>query len=195
MPAAIRFDPDRIAYFETEGWRAYYDKNYPRGLFLMVQLVREQLNVGWREAIAGAIDIVRAYAAFQPVDGNLFKTRKFLKKFYARAAAPMNLDYDSGLAAQRELEYWIVHRITSLDPNREPLTKSLAELHAVIFGSTVDAMRTSAVHRSNAATAVDRITNRISTDVRADWEEVLRELQLCYRDVLRVSAGGSKLAA
>jgi hypothetical protein len=91
--------------------------------------------------------------------------------------------------AQRELEYWIVHRAIVGHENREPLTRSLAELHAALFGRTVAEMRESAEHRTKAADAVDRITNKRSTDIAADWAEVHAELRACYRSVATVVEG------
>ncbi len=183
---AERFNPDTIAYCEAEGWRAYYDKNYPRGYQLMCRLVRNQFGLSWPQTLAAALEIVRAYAAFQPKNGDLVKTRHFLEAFYRRARPHAPTPYDPKLVAQRELEYWIVHRVTVLDPNREPLIRSLQALHSALFCRPEPEMRSSAEHRALAADAVDRITNRVTADADADWAIVHQELQLAYRDVTQV---------
>ena len=41
MPQTPVLDPDRVAYFERAGWQAYYDRNWPRVFWLMVQLNQE----------------------------------------------------------------------------------------------------------------------------------------------------------
>ena len=43
--AGIRLKPERIAYLEAGGWHAYYDRDWPRLLGLMVQLNREQFHI------------------------------------------------------------------------------------------------------------------------------------------------------
>jgi len=46
MAARIRLDPERIAQLEAGGWRAYYVRNWPKLLGLMVQLNQEQFLFG-----------------------------------------------------------------------------------------------------------------------------------------------------
>ena len=45
MGEAFRLDPDRVAYFEAEGWRAYYDRRWLRLIRLTVQLNEEQFRI------------------------------------------------------------------------------------------------------------------------------------------------------
>jgi hypothetical protein len=39
----VIFDPDRVAYLETAGWRAYYDHHWPDLLRLMLSLNRGRI--------------------------------------------------------------------------------------------------------------------------------------------------------
>lgn len=180
-------NPEVVAWYEAEGWRAYYDHNLARGLFLMIRLVRSQFGLSWPQSVLAAVDVVRAYRAFQPVQGDLVATRRFLRRFYHRVACAAGLKIDPSLAAQRELEYWIVHRVMAGSPNHEPLIRSLAELHAALFGGTLESMRRSAEHRAAAAVAVDRITGRVSTDIDGDWEIVHQELRAAYQVISTTS--------
>ncbi|MFN8535230.1 MAG: hypothetical protein U0556_16965 [Dehalococcoidia bacterium] len=180
---AFRFDPDAMAWYEAEGWRAYYDKNIPRGVWLMARLIRSQFGLSWRETAPATLDVVRAYLAFQPKDGDWVETRRHLESFYRRALGPSGMAYDPRLVAQRELEYWIVHRVTAGDEKREPLILSLAELHAALFGRPIGEMRRSAEHRERAAQAVDRITSGRTTSAQQDWAVVHSALRDCYRDI------------
>jgi hypothetical protein len=70
------------------------------------------------------------------------------------------------------------------DDDIEPMVRSLANLHAALFDSTPEHMRTSAELRALAAVAVDRITGRYSNDVPADWRRVEKLLAQAYRAVL-----------
>ena len=38
------FDPDRVAYYEAHGWRAYYDRDWPKLLRLMIGMNQDQLR-------------------------------------------------------------------------------------------------------------------------------------------------------
>ena len=81
------FDPDRVAYLEKAGWEAYYDRNWPGVLSLMVQMNRTQFCMGWLDAVTAAMDIVRAAAAFAPVDNDIAAATSNLTSFYAKARA------------------------------------------------------------------------------------------------------------
>ena len=45
MPKSFAFDPDRVAYFEANGWRAYYDRKWIRLLRLIVGLCQQQFRI------------------------------------------------------------------------------------------------------------------------------------------------------
>ena len=42
--AGFSFDPNRVAYAEAAGWRAYYDHRWPKMLQLMMELSRQQFQ-------------------------------------------------------------------------------------------------------------------------------------------------------
>ncbi|MGE0059771.1 MAG: hypothetical protein AB7T32_17460, partial [Dehalococcoidia bacterium] len=85
MPAHQPFDPDRVAYFETEGWRAYYDRKWPRLLRLLVTMSHEQFLIPWPQAVAGAYYVTRASVAWVPVDHDDAKVLRFYEAFYGLA--------------------------------------------------------------------------------------------------------------
>jgi hypothetical protein len=190
MPPINTPDPDKIAYYEKSGWEAYYDRNWPLAVWLLVQLNREAFQMPWLTAIGAALDSVRAAIAFAPLDNNIPKVTRHLEKFYARARRTMGLKPGARALAELELDYWIIHRELAIQRRHrpendgiEPLIDSLARLHAALFDSTPEAMRPSARMRALSAKAVDRITSRTSTDVEADWREVEHYLQQAYRAV------------
>jgi hypothetical protein len=183
-------DPGTIAYCEAAGWAAYYDRDWPRVLLLMVRLNRAQFAMGWPAATAAALDTVRAAAAFAPAQNDLAATRRHLERYFARARSAAGTSADAATLAALELDYWVVHRELANRRKRDrrdgelaPLIDSLARLHAALFGSTPERMRVSATLRALAAAAVDRITGGYSADEAADWARIHRLLRDAYRAV------------
>ena len=183
-------DPDSISFCEAAGWAAYYVRDWPRVLRLMVRLNRAQFAMGWGDAGAAALDTVRAAAAFAPVANDLAATRHHLTRYFARARRAAGIGADAATLADLELDYWVVHRelanrrkANRADDDLAPLVESLARLHAAIFDSTPERMQTSAALRALAAARVDRITGGYSDDVGADWACIQRLLRDAYRAV------------
>jgi hypothetical protein len=188
MTTRCALDPDEVSYCEAAGWAAYYQRDWPRVLRLMVRLNRAQFGMGWADAVAAALDTVRAAAAFAPAANNLAATRHHLKRYFARARRSAGIGADAATLAERELDYWVVHRELAnrrkadrADDDLTPLVESLAHLHAAVFGSTPERMRVSAALRALAAARVDRITGGYSDDVAADWERIYDLLRDAYR--------------
>ncbi len=171
---------NRLAYLETEIWRAYYDRRWPRVLWLTLVLVHEQFHLSWPRAVYAAYLTTRAALAWAPAKHDVETVRRYLRRFYAvaRVAAAKRV-------ADLELEYWIVHRDLSGRPEseKEPLERSLAELHAALFGLPLDAVYRSGVERARAADAVDEITSGRSRDVPGDWQRVEGHLRAAYGSI------------
>lgn len=181
-------DPDEVSFCEAAGWAAYYQRDWTRVLRLMVRLNRAQFGMGPVDAIAAALDTVRATAAFAPAANNLAATRCHLTRYFARARRSAGISADAAKLADRELDYWVVHRELAnrrkadrADDDLTPLVEALARLHAAVFGSTPERMRVSAALRALAAARVDRITGGYSDDVAADWARIVDLLRDAYR--------------
>ena len=84
-PQEPPFDPERVAYLEAAGWRAYYDRNWPAVFGLMVQMNREQFRMALPSAVVADIAIVRASIAFAPVDNDVSGATAHLQRFYENA--------------------------------------------------------------------------------------------------------------
>ena len=187
-PQEPPFDPERVAYLEAAGWRAYYDRNWPAVFGLMVQMNREQFRMALPTAVVAAIDIVRASIAFAPVDNDVPGATAHLQRFYEKARRARGLQADAHTLAALEVDYWVVHRRLALErkqaPNHtgdiEPMVASLARLHAALFDAPPEAIRRSAELRADAAARVDRITGGYSTDVAEDWRQVEAHLREAY---------------
>lgn len=204
MALQHRIDPDTIGFCEGAGWAAYYDRDWPQVLWLMVRLNRAQFGMGWGEAIAAALDTVRAAAAFAPVANDLRATRHHLTRYFARARRAAGMRAEAATLAALELDYWVVHRelanrrkVNRADANLAPMVDALAQLHAAVFGSTPERMRVSAALRALAAARVDRITGGYSDDVAADWAQIHQLLRDAYRAIQlvgeRPTAAGARL--
>jgi hypothetical protein len=181
MAERVAFDPERIAYLETEGWRAYYDRKWLRAFRLLATLCREQFRLPYLASQRAAYYATRASLAFAPRRNRPELARAYLLKFYRLAGPALDLAFDPVRVADLELRYWVIHRELVDVTDKAPLEQSLAELHAALFGTSVEAMAESGVRRAAAATAVDRITSRRSTDIAADWREVEANLRVAYR--------------
>ena len=184
-----KVEPARVAALEAGGWKAYYDRDWPRVLMLMVQMNRTQFCMGWFDAVTGALDIVRAAAAFAPVDNDVPAATAHLARFYAKARHSAGLPADAVTLAALEMDYWIVHRALAVARKRTsshagdiaPMIAALEKLHAALFTAAPEAIHHSAASRAQAAVLVDRITGGYSPDVGADWAAIEQELSAAYR--------------
>ena len=196
MPPTLELDLSKVAYYEKAGWEAYYDRNWPRAFWLLVQLNHAQFRMGWPQALAAALDTVRASIAFAPLDhSDVPKATAYIQKFYEKAAHSLQVQADAATLARLEMDYWVVHRRLAIaraqNPNDGalgPMVDSLANLHAALFGSTPERMRASAELRAKAAETVDLITSKRSTDVAGDWRRVEEYLTQAYAAVERDAA-------
>jgi hypothetical protein len=175
------FDPDRLAYLEVGGWRAYYDRKWPRMLRFMLLMMREQFGLSWPRSIQAAYHMVRASAAWAPVDHDTRAVRRSLRKFYRTVLLHgSNFRFDPVKVAELEYRYRDVHRRLSGKPDeaKGPLIQTFVDLHSALFNLPPAAVKASAVGRSRSTDTVDLITSRRSRDVEGDWrraEEYLRE--------------------
>jgi polyketide cyclase/dehydrase/lipid transport protein len=190
-PAAPRgldpafLDPHAVAYYETAGWRAYYDRNWPLAFGLMVRLIESQFRVPFPRSFLAALQITRASVAFVPRNHKLDVVLHHMEQFYRIVARTSGGAFDPRRVAELELRYWVIHRELAEAPERDnrPLVESLAALHGALFGRTPAELWDSAERRAEAAAAVDRITGRRSTDVAADWRRVEECLRRAYGQI------------
>lgn len=190
-PECRAFDPDRVASLEKAGWEAYYARNWPAVFALMVQMNRTQFCMSRLDAVLAAVDIVRAAAAFAPVDNDTAAAMHHLQNFYARAGASAGLRTDAATLARLEMDYWRVHRELAVARKAAPdhtgditpMVDALEKLHAVLFDAPPAAVRRSADARARAAVTVDRITGGYSQDIDADWLRIEQDLKEAYQAV------------
>ncbi len=198
MATPWHFDPDRVAYYERAGWEAYYARRWGRVFWLMLQLNRVEFKMSWLLAARAALDVARASVAFAPLDNALPAARAHLTHYFDKVRRSAGVQAAASGLAERELDYWIVHRQLALERQQapdhtgdiEPMIVALAHLHAALFNASPAAMRPSAEWRALAAQMVDRITGGYSHDVAGDWQQIEQHLQRAYRAVLAAQTQG-----
>ena len=183
MATKFTMDPERIAYVEAAGWRAYYDHKWLKMMRLIVGLCQEQFRIPFPMSLLAGYYTARASAAWVPVDHDERKVLNYLRKFYLMARRYSGLQFDARRVAALELRYFEVHRRLSGQPEKEEFLQSLVDLHCAIFGLTPAQARESAQWRLQAATTVDRITGKTSNDIEGDWASLEEDLRRCYRSI------------
>ena len=185
MVTTFKLNPDRVAYFEAAGWRAYYDHKWIKMLRLIVGLCQEQFHIPFPMSLLAGYYTTRASAAWVPVDHDEQKVLRYLEKFYQVARRFSSLNFDPSRVAALELEYFDVHRRLAGNPENEEFLQTLIDLHSAIFGILPEQAKESAEWRLLAATTVDVITSHTSTDVEGDWNKLEECLRRCYRSIQR----------
>ena len=183
MAEKFTMNPERIAYFEAAGWRAYYDRRWLQLIRLLVELNQEEFRIPFPMSLLAAYYTARASATWAPVDHDERKVLNYLREFYMIARRYSGLQFDARRVAALELRYFEVHRRLSGQPEKEEFLQALVDLHCAIFGLTPEQARESAQWRLQAATTVDRITSKTSDDVEGDWTRLEEDLRRCYRSI------------
>lgn len=185
MAKTFTFNPDRVAYFEAAGWKAYYEHKWVKMLRLIVGLCQEEFRIPFPMSLRAGYYTTRASAAWVPVDHNEQKVLAYLEKFYWIARHYSGLKYEPSRVAVLELQYFDVHRRLSGKSEKGEFLQTLVDLHSVLFGLSPEQVQESAEWRLLAATTVDLITSNTSTDVEGDWAKLEEYLRRCYQSIQR----------
>lgn len=188
--ADFRFDANRVAHYEVEGWKAYYDRAWLRLLRLLVALVQAQFRIPFPQSIVASYYVTRASAAFAPKEHDPALVRGYLEKFYRLALRYSGLRFDPAKAAHWETEYWEVHRRLVRLPDKTDFIEAMTQLHATIFGLTHEQARESGELRVEANNVLDTITGQTSPDPARDWLVCEDLLTRCYRSIEKIVSKG-----
>jgi hypothetical protein len=183
----VNLDPERVAFFEAAGWRAYYDHRWLDVIRLMVQLCQEQFHIPFPMSVLAAYHVARASIAWAPANNDPRTTRRQLRRFYRLARRYSGLTLEPETAARLELRYWAEHRRLVGESDKTAFLDALTDLHAHLFQLSRDAARESAESRVQASNTVDRITAHVSDDPERDWRSLEADLAKCYRSVVERS--------
>jgi hypothetical protein len=182
-PKKFAFNPKRVAYFEANGWRAYYDRDWFKLLRLIVALCQEQFKIPFPVSLLAAYYVTRASIAWVPVDHDTGIVQGFYGKFYQLARRFSGLQFDPARAAALETKYNDDHRRLVSNPDKAEFIQTMIELHSEIFGLNPDQARPSAKLRVLANNTVDLITGNFSTDIPGDWQRIEEYLGQCYESI------------
>ncbi len=180
---AYEFNPERVAYFEAAGWRAYYERAWLKLLSLLVRLNQEQFRIPFPVSLLAAYYVVRASVDWVPKDHDRKRVTNWLEKFYRIAQRYSGLTFDTARVAVLEEQYWQVHRRLSGTPDKTEFINILTNLHSETFGISREQARPSAELRVEANNKVDLITSRTSTNPESDWAKLEEDLRQCYRSI------------
>ena len=183
MATTFKLNPERVAYFEAAGWRAYYDQKWIKMLRLIVGLCQEQFGIPFPWSLLAGYYTTRASAAWVPIDHDEQKVLRYLAKFYQLARRFSGLTFDPSRVAALELQYFDVHRRLSGKSEKAEFLQTLIDLHSAIFGLSAEQVKESAEWRLLAANTVDLITSHTSTDIEGDWVKLEEYLRRCYRSI------------
>src|SRR5947209_2163104 len=155
---ALVLDPERVAFLETAGWRAYYDHRWLDLLRLMLSLNRDQFRMPPAAATLAAYYTVQASRAWAPAENEPGRAQYYLSRFYRQARAHSDLALDPSRAAKLELQYWDLARRIDRDIARQDLLRTMTDLHAEVFGISRGAAAQSAELRVQAIELLREIT-------------------------------------
>jgi hypothetical protein len=179
----LNFEPDRVAYLEAAGWKAYYDHRWLELLRLMLSLNRDQFNMPIPAAVLAAYYTVQASRAWAPAENEPVRSQYYLARFYRQARAHSGLVMDPMAAAGLELVYWDLARRINLEIPRQALLEAFTALHAEVFSLSPGAAAESAEYRTQAIELLREITGGTAADPGANWRELEQRLRACYRSV------------
>ncbi len=180
MAKVIKLNPERMAYLEAAGWRAYYNRRWIKLLLLIVALCQEQFKIPFPMSLLAAYYITRASILWVPVNHDLEKVLFNLEQFYKIAQCYSGVDFDPVKAAALELRYFDVHRRLAGTDDKTEFVQTLIKLHSTLLNLPENEVRESARLRVRAADTVDLITGGKSTNVESDWVKLETDLRLCY---------------
>lgn len=153
------FDPVALGQAETDAWVAYYRKEWLKLLRASVAMVRIGFGMSWPRTLMAAWWVMRANQQWAPYpDNDPDAARESMRKFYAIVIGSDGLDLDPAEAAQREVEWWRIHRVHQREDglSEKDLIDALCSLYAYVYGATTAAVRPAATHRTEAMRDSDR---------------------------------------
>ena len=152
------FDPRRVGGLESAAWVAYYRRQWFSFLRAAVLLTRHTFALPWPRALRGAWLVLRANQLWAPFPHNdPDGARRAMQRFYQLVARQHGEPFDPARAAEREVEWWRVHRHHQHHAgDSEPLVHALAALYSYVYGVPEDDVRTAAEQRALAMDHSDR---------------------------------------
>jgi len=146
------FDYKKVGRIDAAMWRSYYNHQFFKLFWQLLQLFRNQLRLNWLDTLKLAY-----YAGVAAADYRLNKLKgvnnervlRRLTEFYKVVSSHAVQPFDYAKAAQLELEWWDVHRYPERYANS--LENSLAEGAAAIYNVSAESLKDYGRFRARAA--------------------------------------------
>lgn len=184
-----RFDPFKLAHYETVNWVAYYQKNWGTLLRASVGMVQEAFSLNPLQAAYAAYLVARAEMAAAPFPDNDIPTAEaYMRRFYQYIKNVHKLDYDVADAATREVKWWIVHRELFNSEDKQPLVEALYELN-ILYGAEPQGARQAAEYRTQAMVYSDEWIKQGKQSGSPLIVQEQTELENCYTTLKRAING------
>ena len=170
------FDPKEMAERETAMWRDYYDKRYVGLFFELYQSSRAEFRFSPLDSFRIALAAAHAARLFQPTKSRAEAAVALpaLEVYYRllHKGAPVN--FDTGKAAQLELDWWQARREKAAP---QAYGRTIAETAAMIYGVENPLVAQSGLLRAEAMAFRDARDSKM-TD--GDWSSVSGQLSAAY---------------
>ncbi len=129
-----KFNPRRLAHFEKENYVAYYRRRWLRLLVVSISMVKEAYQLSLPQALYGAYLVARAEMAAAPFPDNDIPTAEaYMRRFFELIKRIYALQIDVDQTAQREVNWWVVHRRLFAQEEHQELIEALAKAMSVFF--------------------------------------------------------------
>lgn len=180
-----RFDPQKLARYETVNWVAYYQKQWLVLLRASIGMVREAFSLNTAQAIYVAYLVARAEMAAAPFPDNDIPTAEaYMRRVYQYIKHIHKLNYEVNEIARREVKWWIVHRELFNNENKEPLIQALYELN-LMYGAEPQGARAAAEYRTQAMVYSDEWIKQGKLSDSPLIAQEQAELEKCYAALKR----------
>jgi hypothetical protein len=154
------FDPQLVGALECAAWVAYYRRDWLAFLASGIQVSRNVFGLSWKATIQCSWLILRANQLWAPFPNNgPERSRRMMERFYRIVQRLYTEPFDPATAAEREVQWWRIHRDNQHSPSRNAfpaLADALSRLYSHVYGVSEPSVRRAAEQRAFAMRYSDR---------------------------------------
>lgn len=150
MSKMRRFNPRRVAYYETRNYVTYYQRRWLELMRASVEFVKESAGLNYVQAVYGAFLLASAEFAWAPAKHDEGVVVKNIRALYSFIRRINRETFDLERTTQAELSWWIAHREHFGDPNNESVVEAFTNLNSELFQVPKERVREAAYWRAAA---------------------------------------------
>lgn len=175
------FSPAQVAQLECAMWRSYYERKPLRLFWQSATLFRTQTQAPFWRSFAMAYYAARAAFVFKEGENrsDYNQALPLLEKYYGMIYDLSDTPFEVSIAAQQELEWWIIRRERKVHPPAEWITLQ-ADIAAQIYQQPAPQFEEYARLRTQAMLFRDQQGATIS---EADWNQVQTMLNAAWKSL------------